>query len=211
MTAFSSTIAGALRSLVVCAGSVALASCGGGGSTGSERDSGINKTYLSVEASDADGDALHYQWRVTSGSIENRDAKETVWTLPEGPGLHFAYVTISDGRGGWAEQQYAVSSDPLDELTPPRAAVTHAEPPVVDIDGTQSRLRFSAAHPTDFKPPQGGTAMRRTVYLPDVQVQIVLQSTGSVVFAGPHERARRAGSPEAAGRLRVRRALRNRR
>jgi mono/diheme cytochrome c family protein len=184
MTAFSWTIAGALRTLAVCAGSVALASCGGGGSTGSERDSGINKTYLSVEASDADGDALHYQWRVTSGSIENRDAKETVWTLPEGPGLHFAYVTISDGRGGWAEQQYAVSSDPLDELTPPRAAVTRAEPPVVDIDGTQSRLRFSAAHPTDFKPPQGGTALRRTVYLPDVQVQVAVQATGSVVFAG---------------------------
>lgn len=184
MTGGFSTIARALRAFAVgAAGAVALASCGGG-STGSERDSGINKTYLSVEASDADGDALHYQWRVTSGSIENRDAKETVWTLPEGPGLHFAYVTISDGKGGWTEQQYAVASDPLLELTPPRAAVTHAEPAVVDIDGTQSRLRFSAASATLFAPPQGGTALPRIVYLPDVQVQVAVQATGSVVFAG---------------------------
>jgi hypothetical protein len=181
----SSTITGALRNVAAyAAGALALVSCGGGGSTGSERNSGINKTYLSVEASDADGDALHYQWRVTSGSIENRDSRETVWTLPEGPGLHFAYVTISDGKGGWTEQQYAVASDPLNELTPPRPAVDHVAPAVVDIDGTQSRLRFSAASATLFAPPQGGTALPRIVYLPDVQVQIVLQSTGSVVFAG---------------------------
>jgi hypothetical protein len=182
----SSTMTCRLRTVAACAaGTLALAACGGdGGSTGSERNSGIDKTYLSVEAADADGDALHYQWRVTSGSIENRDAKETVWTLPEGPGLHFAYVTISDGKGGWAEQQYAVASDPLGTLTPPRAATTHAAPVVVDVDGTQSRLRFSAASATLFAPPQGGTALPRTVYIPDVQVQVVVQSTGSVVFAG---------------------------
>ncbi len=180
-----STIARALRTFAAGAAcAVVLASCGGGASTGSERTSGINKTYLSVEASDADGDALHYQWRVTSGSIENRDAKETVWTLPEGPGLHFAYVTISDGKGGWTEQQYAVASDPLGELTPPRAAVNHVEPAVVDVEGTQSRLRFSATSATLFAPPQGGTALPRIVYLPDVQVQVVVQATGSVVFAG---------------------------
>ncbi|HEX2543015.1 MAG TPA: hypothetical protein VHM00_18280 [Caldimonas sp.] len=184
MSGGSSTITGALRTLAAAAaGAAALAACGGG-STGSERNSGINKTYLSVEASDAEGDALHYQWRVTSGSIENRDSSETVWTLPEGPGLHFAYVTISDGKGGWTEQQYAVASDPIAELTPPRAPVSHVAPPVVDIDGTQSRLRISAANATLFAPPQGGTALPRTVYLPDVQVQVVVQATGSVVFAG---------------------------
>ena len=181
----SSTITAALRNAAMYAvGAVALVSCGGGGSTGSERASGINKTYLSVEAADADGDALHYQWRVTSGIIENRDSHETVWTLPEGPGLHFAYVTISDGKGGWTEQQYAVASDPLNELTPPREPITYAEPPVIDVDGTQSRLRLQAAHPTLFAPPQGGAAQPRTVYVPDVQVQVVVQATGSVVFAG---------------------------
>ncbi|MGH8796711.1 MAG: hypothetical protein ACREXI_06620, partial [Caldimonas sp.] len=44
---------------------------------GSEADSGPDTTTLSVEAVDADGDALHYQWRVTAGSIDNRDARQT--------------------------------------------------------------------------------------------------------------------------------------
>ena len=74
-------------------------------------DSGVNKTYLSVEASDADGDTLQYQWRVTGGSIDNRNASSTVWTMPASRGIHFAYVTISDGRGGYVEQQYAVNGD----------------------------------------------------------------------------------------------------
>src|SRR5690242_4564114 len=89
-----------------------LTSCGGG-STGNAQDSGPNKTYLRVEANDADGDALQYQWRVTAGSVENRNSRETVWTMPDGPGLHFAYVTVYDGRGGYAEQQYAVSTDAI--------------------------------------------------------------------------------------------------
>ena len=35
---------------------VLLAACGGGGGTGTDKDSGVNKTYLSVDISDADGD-----------------------------------------------------------------------------------------------------------------------------------------------------------
>jgi hypothetical protein len=66
-----------------------LTSCGGG-STGTDAASGANKTYLRVQADDADGDALQYQWRVTSGRVENRNANETVWTLPDGPGLRCA-------------------------------------------------------------------------------------------------------------------------
>src|SRR5258706_12705294 len=77
-----------------------LLSCGGGGSTGNPQDSGANKTTLTVEASDTDGDALQYQWRVTAGSIDNRNAAQTVWTMPHGPGLHLRYGTRYDGKGG---------------------------------------------------------------------------------------------------------------
>ena len=63
-----------------------LAACGGG--TGNERDSGAQQTTLSVAASDADGDALSYEWRATAGTIDNRNAATTVWTLPGAvPGL----------------------------------------------------------------------------------------------------------------------------
>src|SRR5882757_8595819 len=107
-----------------------LLSCGGGGGTGNPQDSGANKTTLTVEASDADADALQYQWRVTAGSVENRNAAQTVWTMPDGPGLHFAYVTVYDGKGGYIEQQYAVSSDALGTDAAVKAPVSRPAPTI---------------------------------------------------------------------------------
>ena len=169
--------------LSACVGSVAAVTSCGGGSTGSISASGADKTYLSVQADDADGDPLQYQWRVTAGSVENRNARETVWTLPAGKGIHFAYVAVSDGRGGWVEQQYAVSADKLELEAVPPAPVTRSAPAVVDVAGTTSRLRFTAPNATLFSPPGGGAKQARTVYLPGVQVQVV-DDTGAVVFAG---------------------------
>ena len=106
-----------------------LAGCGGSGSAdGVKKSTGATLTSLQVEGRDADGDNLNYQWRVTAGSIDNRNASATTWSLPDGPGMHFAYVLIGDGRGGYVEQQYAVSSDafkippplPLRQATRPR-------------------------------------------------------------------------------------------
>lgn len=181
--------AGARRLLALAgvgAAAALLASCGGG--TGSDRDSGPNKTYLRVQASDAEADALQYQWRVTSGRIENRNANETVWTLPDGPGLHFAYVTVSDGRGGYVEQQYAVSTDALGTAVPARPPVAHTAPAVTDFDGSAARLRFisgdAAGNQTRFVPPGGGTPVARQVYQPDVVVQVVDEAGGSTVFSG---------------------------
>ncbi|MEO8923965.1 MAG: hypothetical protein ABI330_14275 [Caldimonas sp.] len=171
----------ALAAGVIAAGS--LMSCGGG-STGSDQNSGTNKTFLSVDASDTDGDSLHYQWRVTAGTIDNKDSPQTVWTMPDGPGLHFAYVAISDGKGGWTEQQYSASSDLLDTTAATPAPVDYAAPAVADIDGSMSRLRFSSSDVTMFTPPGGGTGQSRIVYLPSVQVQLVAQATGAVAFAG---------------------------
>ena len=171
-------------SLAVCIVSVtALSSCGGG-STGNSRDSGINKTYLNVEASDVDGDTLHYQWRVTGGSIDNRDAKSTVWTMPSSRGIHFAYVTISDGRGGYVEQQYAVNGDNLDLLPPARTPIARAAPAVTDTDGATVRLRFVSADDTRFQPASADPPQARLVFLPDVQVQLFEQATGALVFGG---------------------------
>lgn len=165
------------------AAAVALVSCGGG-SGGNDRDSGPNKTTLRVQASDVDGDALQYQWRVTGGQIENRNAAETVWTLPDGPGLHFAYVTVSDGKGGFAEQQYAVATDALGTVVPTRPAVAHTAPAVADFSGAAARLRFISADDTRFVPPGGGAAVARQVYQADAVVQLVHQASGDVVFSG---------------------------
>ena len=179
-----SPIAGRALALAASIVSVTtLMSCGGG-STGSDLNSGTNKTFLSVAASDVDGDTLHYQWRVTAGTIDNKDSSTTVWTMPDGHGLHFAYVAISDGKGGWTEQQYSVSSDFLNTSAPVIPPMAHAAPAVADFDGSMSRLRFSSSDATLFTPPGGGAAQSRIVYLPGVQVQVVAQATGTVAFAG---------------------------
>lgn len=155
-----------------------LAACGG---TGTPNDSGTQKTYLSVEATDGDGDALQYQWRVTAGSIDNRNARQTVWTLPDGPGLHFAYVSVSDGKGGRIEQQYAVSSDTLGTTAPARPAVSYAPRPFVasasQAEGLLQRLRFQYdvdGELTRFVlPADPAASAARVVYLPDVQATVV--------------------------------------
>ncbi|HEX7436306.1 MAG TPA: hypothetical protein VF308_06350, partial [Caldimonas sp.] len=182
--ACKATMAGRALAVATSAAALAALTACGGGSTGTDRDSGVNKTYLSVDASDADGDSLQYQWRVTSGSIDNRNAKESVWTMPDGPGLHFAYVIVSDGKGGWVEQQYAVSSDTLGTTATSPAPITRAAPAVVEVSGSQNRLRFSSKDSTRFKPLDGSAPQARTVYLPDVTVRVTSSGTGSVVFIG---------------------------
>lgn len=107
------------------------AACGGGSSDGNDRDCGVQQTTLSAAASDGDGDALNYQWRVTGSKVDNRNASQTVWTLPVGSGLHFACATVSDGRGSYTEQQCAVSSDE------PEVSV----PALVSIDQTLGRVQ----------------------------------------------------------------------
>jgi len=162
----------------------------GGGSGGNDRDSGPQQTTLSVAASDADGDTLSYQWRATAGTIDNRNAATTVWTLPAGPGLHFAYVLVSDGRGGYSERQYAVSTDALKINAPARTAVTYAPAPAPKVAdaGVVRRLRFKA--PTELLFADAGAgAGNRIVYLSDTPVSVAVKDTGSVVFSGTTDAA----------------------
>jgi hypothetical protein len=170
-----------------------VASCGG--RNGSERDSGPQQTTLSVAASDADGDALRYEWRVTAGVIDNRNASTTVWTLPAGPGLHFAYVVVSDSWGGYAQRQYAVSTDALGVDAPARSAVAYAAPPAASVAdaGVVRRLRFSAAAPMRFA-DAGAGAGDRVIYLPDTPVSIA--AAGSVVFSGTTDAAGELNLPK---------------
>ena len=171
--------------LALCACALVLtAGCGGGsgsGSGGNNRDSGVQQTTLSVAASDVDGDTLSYQWRVTNGVIDNRNASTTVWTMPAGPGLHFAYVTVSDNKGGYAEQQYAVSSDTLGISAPIRAAITRPEPVLSGVDGVTGRLRLKYEG-RNFFPAAGGAPVERDIYASSVRVE--LRAAGATVFSG---------------------------
>src|SRR5437588_35913 len=90
---------------------------------------------ISVQASDTSSATLHYRWRSTDGAIQDVDATTTTWTLPTGPGIHFAYVLVSNGLGGYTEKRLAVNTDgvsstsesearPVPYIAPPAAAPT---------------------------------------------------------------------------------------
>jgi hypothetical protein len=66
---------------------------------------------LDVDASEFFGNSLTYQWRATDGQIITPNSKTTNWTLPNGPGIHFAYVLVSNGKGGYTEGRIAVNTD----------------------------------------------------------------------------------------------------
>jgi len=66
---------------------------------------------VSVDASEVFTKQLHYSWRATDGHIVDQDYPITDWTLPNGPGIHFAYVLVSNGKGGYTEGRIAVNTD----------------------------------------------------------------------------------------------------
>jgi len=68
---------------------------------------------LNVQATDTSGGTLHYAWKSTDGHINNVNSASTAWTLPEGTGIHFAYVLVSNGLGGYTERRILVNTDTL--------------------------------------------------------------------------------------------------
>jgi hypothetical protein len=59
-------------------------------------------------ASDPDKDPLEYTWKTDSGTLKGSGAAVD-WQLPRQPGIYFAYVVISDGRGGDVQGQVSVT------------------------------------------------------------------------------------------------------
>ena len=68
---------------------------------------------VSVSVSNAGGGKLSYQWGSTDGTIVQVNAATTTWTLPDGPGIHFAYVLVSNGKGGFTERRVVLNTDTI--------------------------------------------------------------------------------------------------
>jgi hypothetical protein len=66
------------------------------------------------------GDILRYQWRATDGAVFDHNLPSTTWRLPPGPGLHFVYVLVSNGKGGYDERRAAVNTDTIGTPLHPR-------------------------------------------------------------------------------------------
>jgi hypothetical protein len=76
-------------------------------------DMNFRRPTVNVSVTATGSAPLHYRWRSTDGTIQDIDAPATSWRLPSGPGLHFAYVLVSDGLGGYTEGRVGVNTDDL--------------------------------------------------------------------------------------------------
>ncbi len=119
---------------------------------------------VSVSATDPDNvttpgrDQLHYRWAATEGTINNVDAPKTTWVVPPGSGLQFAYVVVSDNKGGYTESRAAILT--FDQPTVTSATNIPTSAPV----GSPGFAWGSVF----YKPSTFG----RDVYLPGVTVQL---------------------------------------
>jgi hypothetical protein len=83
------------------------------------------QTYqISVGAASPVGGTLSYNWHSTDGVVQNVNAARTTWIAPSGPGIHFVYVVVGDGKGGYAEARVAINTDS-------QGSATFIPPPVI--------------------------------------------------------------------------------
>jgi hypothetical protein len=85
--------------------------------------------HLTATATDPNGYALAYQWKTTDGVLLNINGAQADWLLPSGPGLHFAYVLVSNGKGGYTQRRIAVNTDTIGNPIIPASPQTLLAPP----------------------------------------------------------------------------------
>ena len=96
--------------------------------------------HLTVTASDPNNNTPSFQWQTTDGTLFNVSGAQADWLLPSGPGIHFAYVLVSNGKGGYTERRVAVNTDTIGNPVIIPAAVTQAPPPMAARTGDPLRV-----------------------------------------------------------------------
>lgn len=83
------------------------------GSTGVRRVNPGDTVRVSVQATDLDGDTLHYRWADDSGrNLGLPDASAVDWTVLNAATFNTLHVQVSDGRGGVATLTRSLQSGP---------------------------------------------------------------------------------------------------
>lgn len=133
--------------------------------------------HLQVSATAKSSGTLNFQWKATDGSLFNVNGSQADWQLPSGPGIHFAYVLVSDDKGGYTEQRIGVNTDLIGNPILPSAPVSLAIPSSPPRSGEFVRL-FTGVLGDPFVaiPSQGISSV---THEPDLSVFLQDSSTGT--------------------------------
>jgi Big-like domain-containing protein len=116
---------------------------------------GKPEVNLVVNATDPDGDSLHYQYLTTDGTIAGK-GNSVIWDLRDLPrGPHEVRVTVSDGKGGKVDAAITVTTvdaDICDRPPPPCPVIKVSCPDELE---KSRRFEFSAVIEAEAK---GNTA-----------------------------------------------------
>jgi hypothetical protein len=85
--------------------------------------------HVVAAATDPNGHSLSYQWQATDGKLLNTSEAQTDWMLPPGTGIHFAYVMVSNGKGGFTQARVAVNTGEFGAVSVTLPTVAYAPPP----------------------------------------------------------------------------------
>jgi outer membrane protein OmpA-like peptidoglycan-associated protein len=112
---------------------------------------------VSADANDPDGDTLTYRWTAPTGTFANASDRQTQFTCPAQPGAVPVTVTVSDGKGGTANDTVTIQC-----TQPPRKEYTFED---VHFDFDRYSLRPEATRVLDeaIKAMQSDNTLRLTV------------------------------------------------
>jgi outer membrane protein OmpA-like peptidoglycan-associated protein len=112
---------------------------------------------VSADANDPDGDTLTYRWTAPTGTFANASDRQTRFTCPAQPGAVPVTVTVSDGKGGTANDTVTIQC-----TQPPRKEYTFED---VHFDFDRYSLRAEATRVLDeaIKAMQADNTLRLTV------------------------------------------------
>lgn len=136
-------------------------------------------TTLSATATDADGDALTYQWAAASGTFGNATAATTEWTAPLQTGSVTATVTVEDGRGGSTSASAALQVVFLDTL---RAGANLVAGQALTSTGGQYRLVYQGDGNLVLYDSTDGTAQWSSGTGGTSAGQVAMQGDGNAVI-----------------------------
>lgn len=144
-------------------------------------ESGGLKVQVSVIATDPNGRQLKYRWRSTDGTIADVNSPTTSWTVTNGPGLHFAYVLVSNGAGGYTERRAVINTDLIGAPTVDLESNPYQAPPAQLPVGETYRtfVASGAADPNFFTSLPNVPDV--TLFLHDSAQSVLFPGTGVAV------------------------------